>query len=135
MSSSTAALEDSWRAVRPSPQGRKRNRSLVDLALGFTTDIMPLGPMMADGGMPPWSISIPAEPEPVVVPVTSPPAVAKAIAAPKLRVRSQRPIPAAEDAADRDAALLAWKVIVRSWGTALGIANDFEKGTIPDVED
>ena len=121
--------------MRPPPPSRKRNRSLVDLALGFTTDIMPLGPMLAVGGMPPWSISIPAEPEPVVAPVTSPPAVARAIAAPKLRVRSQRPIPAAEDASDRDAALLAWRVIIRSCGTAFGIANDFAKGTIPDVED
>ena len=93
---------------------------------------MPLGPF-AIGGMPPWSIPVPAEPEPIAAPASPPKVYAQAIAAPKLRGRSQRPIPAAEDAADREAALLAWRVIVRSCGKAFGIANDF--ATIPDTDD
>ena len=85
------------------------------------------------GGLPPWRIPIPAEPVPVAAPVQPRKVSPVAISAPKLRDMSLRPIPAAEDAADREAALVAWRVIVRSCGKAFGIANDF--AIVPDTED
>ena len=95
----------------------KRSMSLCDIALGIGDgNIMPM-PFSDSVALPHWDIPVPLEP----VPAPPPPAEdleVPEVAGPRLKGKSSRPPPAAEDALNRSAVLRTWMHIVAEMGPA-----------------
>ena len=114
-------LEDCWRNGSRTPPA-KRTRSLCEFALGIGDgNIMPmpfddLGPLLH------WDIAVPPEQprasQEASGSVVNPDAATKA---PRLKAKSGRPPPAAEEALNRTAVLGTWARIVTEMGPAFGM--------------
>ena len=99
---------------------QKRSMSLCDIALGIGDgNIMPMP--FADVALPHWDIHVPPVPEPALIRPAAAASSADGIKAPKLKGKSARLPPAAEEALSRAAMLRAWILIVEELGPAFKI--------------
>ena len=112
----------------------KRARSLCDIALGIGDGhVMPM-PFEDETAMPPWDIAVPPEPTPVPKVQVGPDRVVEVSGAPRLKGRSSRLPPSAEDALNRTAVLRAWISIMEQMGNKFRIFDDEEDWTEEALE-
>ena len=109
-------LEDCWRVTAARPT--KRARSLCDIALGIGDgNIMPM-PFAEPAALPHWDIVVPPEPQQESPLQVTPAAVAEDPSGPRLKCKSSRPRPSAEEALNHAAVLRMWIQIVTDMGQA-----------------
>ena len=112
-------LSECWRET--SVRAPKRSRSLCDIALGIGDgNVMPMS-FGDDAVLPHWDIAIPPEPEPAPPPKAAPEVSDGEVVGPRLKGRSARLPPAAEEALDRTAVLRAWQYILETMGPVFKI--------------
>ena len=115
-------LGQCWRET--SRKAPKRARSLCDIALGIGDGhIMPM-PFADECALPTWDIAVPPEPTPAPKEQAAVCKVASEAGAPRLKGRSSRLPPSAEDALNRAAVLRSWLSILDTMGDKFAIVAD-----------